>query len=165
MIGPLIARDASPGVFRILAHPKSSVTPPAPCYAPGNPAKHAELLRLAPAAAGDDAAVFGVNTGDQQIGLPVLPHELLLHPNSPNPFNPMTTLRFDLPAKTSVNLTIFTLTGRRVATLVDGVLAAGRHDITWNGRDDGARAVASGTYIYRLRAAGRTLTRKMTVVR
>lgn len=94
-----------------------------------------------------------------------LPAVLALRPNVPNPFNPTTRLRFDLPRSGSVSLTIFDIQGRRVRTLVDGQMDAGRHQITWHGRDDVGRRVSSGVYFYRLNTEGRTLTRQMTILK
>lgn len=73
--------------------------------------------------------------------------------NRPNPFNPRTTIAFDLPKQESVSLRIFDVSGRLVRVLVDGdVTPGGRHESRWNGRDDDGRRVASGTYFYRLEA-------------
>ncbi len=90
---------------------------------------------------------------------------LQLDQNVPNPFNPTTTIRFVLPAPGEVRLDVFDVRGSRVATLVDERLDAGAHAATWNGRDGAGRAVASGAYFYRLRAAGRVVTRKMLLVK
>lgn len=68
----------------------------------------------------------------------------------PNPFNPMTTVSFDLARRGSVNLEIFSLRGRRVATLVNETLPEGRHQAAWAGCDATGRPVASGTYICRM---------------
>ncbi len=84
---------------------------------------------------------------------------------APNPFNPSTTLRFELARAGSVKLEIFDLAGRRVRALLSGDLAAGPHEARWDGVDDGGRAVASGGYLGRLRSAdGETLV-KMQLVR
>ncbi len=87
-----------------------------------------------------------------------------LHPNVPNPFNPSTRIAFELAASGSVVLDVVDLAGRRVRTLVDGVRGAGLHGVRWDGRDAAGRAVASGTYLLRLRAEGATITRKATLV-
>lgn len=69
----------------------------------------------------------------------------------PNPFNPRTTIRFECEAPGQVDLAIYDLAGRRVASLVDGWLGSGRHDETWNGRDIAGRFVAAGQYLVRLK--------------
>lgn len=90
-----------------------------------------------------------------------------LRQNYPNPFNPTTTLQFIIPGQTSgngqstnVNLKIFDIDGREVATLVDGELESGEHSVQWD-----ASQFASGTYYYRLAANGGTEVRKMTLVK
>ena len=94
-----------------------------------------------------------------------LPRLTLLHPNVPNPFNPVTTIRFDLAREGRVDLGIYDVAGRRVRKLVDGVLARDRHQVTWDGRDAGGRQVPSGVYIYRLVGADADLSRKLIVLR
>jgi hypothetical protein len=93
------------------------------------------------------------------------PRELALFQNYPNPFNPTTTIVFALPEKQSVDLTIYNVEGKRVATLVEGVLGEGYRRVVWNGRNDRGNPVASGVYFYRLTTGTKTLTRKMVLVR
>ncbi|HPF36164.1 MAG TPA: FlgD immunoglobulin-like domain containing protein [Candidatus Krumholzibacteria bacterium] len=84
----------------------------------------------------------------------------------PNPFNPSTTLAFDLPAAAAARLDVFDVSGRRVRRLWEGTAPAGRSEVTWDGRDDGGRALPSGTYLARLStAAGETPVRRLTLVR
>ena len=86
--------------------------------------------------------------------------------NVPNPFNPATTLRFDVPhAGTHVRLAVFDVRGRPVRLLVEGPAVAGRNHVLWDGRDDAGRALASGVYYSRLEAAGITRTRSLLLVR
>ena len=95
----------------------------------------------------------------------VMPQRLALGENYPNPFNPKTTLSFDLPQAGPVELAVYDITGRRVATLVDAELTAGHHTVTWLGRDQFGRQVASGIYFSRLIQGGEVLTRKMTLLK
>lgn len=88
-----------------------------------------------------------------------------LDQNHPNPFNPHTTIRFDLPVESFVELTVYSVSGRRIATLVSGLREQGPHSEVWNGREDGGRTVASGTYFYRLSTAGYSETKRMTLVK
>ena len=89
-----------------------------------------------------------------------------LYQNEPNPFNPRTTIAYELAAPATVNLEVFDLSGRRIATLRDGVSeTSGRHAVAWTGRDDQGRAVPSGMYFYRLRAGDHRETRKMALIR
>lgn len=83
----------------------------------------------------------------------------------PNPFNPATELRFELATREWVHAEVLDLRGRLVRTLVAAPLEAGTHDASWDGTDEAGRAVASGTYLWRLRAGSRQFTGKMSLVR
>ena len=90
----------------------------------------------------------------------------VLHLNYPNPFNPQTTIWYELPAALPVDLQVYDLRGRLVRTLVSGkVESAGEHRILWDGRDRQGRGVSSGTYLYRLDAGGNQLFGRMALVR
>ena len=91
--------------------------------------------------------------------------DLRLLPAEPNPFNPRTTLRFELPAAASVRLEVYDVAGRRVRTLVAADLAAGPHEVRWDGRDGAGRGLPSGSYLARLVAGDRLLTTRLTLVR
>lgn len=93
------------------------------------------------------------------------PTELVLHQNVPNPFNPTTCLEFDLPRAGEVELFVYDVTGRRVATLVQGRLEAGHHDVVWSARSERGERAASGIYFYRLRVDGEAKTRRMTLLK
>jgi hypothetical protein len=101
------------------------------------------------------------------------PNVFALHANAPNPFNPSTTIKYDLAKPVEVKLVIFDLMGRQVRTLVDQRQPAGRHAITWDGRNEQGQAIASGVYIYQIRAsdpsagAGQAFvqTRRMALLR
>jgi hypothetical protein len=95
-----------------------------------------------------------------------LPTKFALLPCAPNPFNPTTTIRYDVAEEgVKVSIVIFDVTGRRVRTLVDGVQPAGRQSAVWDGRDDGGRTVASGVYFYRMNAGRFVQTRKMVLLK
>ena len=81
-----------------------------------------------------------------------VPSTYLLEQNFPNPFNPTTQIRFGLPQRSDVTLTIYTVTGQTVTTLVRGTQSAGYHEVQWDGRTSQGKAVASGMYLYRLEA-------------
>jgi len=93
------------------------------------------------------------------------PRALFLWQNQPNPFNPVTTLRYAVPVAGRVIMAIYALDGRRVRTLVDDWRQPGRYEATWHGRDDGRRSLASGTYLCRLRAGGDQTMCKLTLLR
>lgn len=97
--------------------------------------------------------------------LPHVPNDLVLGGATPNPFNPRTTVRFELPRPGRVTLELFDVRGRLVTTLVDADLAAGRHEVVWRGADAEGRAVASGAYLARLRAGGEARTAKLLLAR
>jgi hypothetical protein len=95
-----------------------------------------------------------------------LPERLILGRNVPNPFNPQTEIHYGLPAEGPVRLVVFDASGRVVRTLVDGIQAGPAwHRVIWDGRSDNGRRVASGTYFYRLEAAGETRSRRMVLVK
>jgi flagellar hook assembly protein FlgD len=77
----------------------------------------------------------------------------------------MTTIKYSVPVAQPIQLAVFDLRGQRVATLVDRLVPAGRHQVTWTGRDEFGRQVASGTYFYRLTAAGESFTSKMLLLK
>ena len=83
----------------------------------------------------------------------------------PNPFNPSTTISFDLPTAGRVKLGVFNVNGALIATLLDEVREAGRHDVPWNGRDARGRTVASGVYFYRLETGTGVTTKKLMLLR
>lgn len=93
------------------------------------------------------------------------PTGLELKANFPNPFNPETVIPYALPQRTHVQLAVYDVRGARVRTLVDRDLTGGPHQTRWDGRDDTGRAVASGVYLYQLRAGAQEMTRKMLLVR
>ncbi len=95
----------------------------------------------------------------------LVPETFALHPNYPNPFNPSTTLRFDLPEAAEVYLVVYDLLGREVARLVDGRLEAGYHSLMWNGSDARGREVPTGMYIARLVTASYTKSIKLALLK
>ena len=83
----------------------------------------------------------------------------------PNPFNPQTTIHFNLPRTQTATLRLYDVQGRLIRDLVDGVKQAGPNEVVWNGRDNGGRSVASGTYYARLESGGETSVKSMVLVR
>jgi len=91
-----------------------------------------------------------------------------LSPPRPNPFRPearRVTLRYSLPGAALVTAVVFDLNGRRVATLRHGRVAAGEHDLVWDGRTDSGQPVAPGVYIVRLATPAATGAQKVVVVK
>jgi hypothetical protein len=94
-----------------------------------------------------------------------LPAAFSLAQNYPNPFNGSTVIRFSLPRAGEVEAAIYDLVGQQVATLAQGARPAGTHLLTWDGRDDQGRLLASGIYLYRLEAGGFSQSRRMLLLR
>jgi beta-glucanase (GH16 family) len=89
-----------------------------------------------------------------------------LHPNYPNPFNPSTTLAFELAEPRTVNLGIYDVSGRLVRQLLVAESSrAGRHEVVWNGRDDAGRVAPTGAYFYRLQAGDFNESRRMVLIK
>ena len=95
----------------------------------------------------------------------VLPSAYVLHPCYPNPFNPLTRIRFDIPQACTARLKIYTLDGKYVATIIDDYVSVGSHEAIWGGRDAQGRKVASGVYIYRLQAGNFVESKRMMLLK
>lgn len=92
--------------------------------------------------------------------VPDIPTQAILNQNFPNPFNPTTEISFALPNHGFVSLEVFDISGRKVATLINGIKSKGQHAARWN-----ANSAASGIYIYRLTTAEQVITRKMVLIK
>ena len=88
-----------------------------------------------------------------------------LRQNHPNPFNPSTTIAYEVPQTSRVVINIYDVAGRLVRSLVDRRQPAGAYDIEWDGKNDRGADAGSGIYFYRLRAGGREVTRKMVLIK
>ena len=91
--------------------------------------------------------------------------ELTLFPNAPNPFNPSTTIRYMLPSRERVRVTIYDVSGRLITTLVDRDQAAGSYDVEWKGLDAVGTRVSSGVYLVQIEAGKQSLSRKMVLLK
>ncbi|MBU1949202.1 MAG: hypothetical protein KJ927_10855 [Candidatus Eisenbacteria bacterium] len=95
----------------------------------------------------------------------LMPQTFGLYLNRPNPFSPETAIFYDIPAEGArVTLEVFTVEGRLVRTLVDGFMPGGRHAAVWRGVNDAGRRVPAGLYLYRFKAPGYEMTRKMMMI-
>ena len=88
------------------------------------------------------------------------PEALALLPNYPNPFNPTTEIRYEVPVTTHVNLVVHDLMGKEVAVLMDGVQEAGRYEVAFDGSN-----LASGVYFYRLKTPAQVLIKQMILLK
>jgi hypothetical protein len=94
-----------------------------------------------------------------------IPNTFALHPAFPNPFNPMTNIRYDLSEAGFVDLRVYDLAGREVRTLAKGFDQAGEKSVVWNAKDNHGRSVSAGVYIYRLETAGQVQSQKMILLK
>ena len=94
-----------------------------------------------------------------------VPADFALEQNWPNPFNAGTAISFAVSVHDAVDLAVYNISGQRVVTLVRGERRAGRYRVAWDGRDDVGAELASGAYLYRLRAGDRVQTRKLLLLR
>ena len=94
-----------------------------------------------------------------------IPNEFALHENYPNPFNPTTTLRFDLPEVSDATITIFNMLGQKVRTFNMNDTPAGYHSIKWDATNDYGDPVGAGVYLYQFRANQFVKTKKMVLLK
>ncbi len=94
-----------------------------------------------------------------------IPSEFMLFQNSPNPFNPTTEIRYQLPTEGLVRLTVYNLAGQEVRILVDELKSPGIHSAVWNARDDAGREVPAGIYVYRFEAGRFSDTKKLLLIK
>ena len=104
-------------------------------------------------------------TGVTDMGNSEVPASSFLYGATPNPFNPITTIRFDVPKATHVTLFVYEPNGRLVRILHDSQTEAGSRSVVWDGRDDNGRAVGSGVYLYRLNAGEFSKTKKVVLIK
>ena len=122
------------------------------------------VLQLGAAAVQTHAGIAQLQA-PQSFAVRLLPEHYALLPNYPNPFNPETTIAYDLADEGRVRLAVYDVLGQQVRVLIDGAQAAGRYRMAWDGRDRAGRAAASGVYFLRLEANGFSQVRKMMLVR
>jgi len=94
-----------------------------------------------------------------------LPKKPELYPAYPNPFNPITTLRYDIPEDASVNITIYDIVGRQIKTLLNSPQTAGHWSIQWNSTNNTGQPVSAGLYLYTIQAGEFRQTKKMVLLK
>lgn len=119
-----------------------------------------------PAGANYVNEVFNTSVSISSAGGGVIPRQIRLGQNFPNPFNPSTQIEFDLLTPGVVELDVYNLLGQKVSTLVNGLHMAGHHSIAWNGRTDSGESATSGHYYYMLKVDGKASeSRRMILLR
>ena len=98
-------------------------------------------------------------------GVSTTPKSFMLHDNYPNPFNPKTQIRFDIPKISNVTLTIYNMLGQKVRTFTMLSVPAGYHALTWNATNDYGVPVSAGLYLYQLQTEGFVQTKKMILLK
>jgi hypothetical protein len=95
----------------------------------------------------------------------LVPLQFALSQNYPNPFNPATAIRYAIPHAGRVRLRVFDLVGREVASLVDEEQIAGQYFIRWNATDNSGRFLSTGVYFYKLESGGKSIAKKMLLMK
>jgi len=103
--------------------------------------------------------------GTIPFGITPIPDSFALSHNYPNPFNPITTIEYDLPMEAYAKLIIYDMLGREIVSLVNENLSAGYHSITWDSKDHSGKSVSAGIYFYQLQAKDFVKTRKMVLLK
>ena len=107
-----------------------------------------------------------VRLGQTRVSVAAAPTSFSLATARPNPFNPSTTIAYEVPEQTHITLTIYNLLGQEVVRLMDQVQAAGRYEVVWHGVNSRGAGVASGVYLYRIvSGSGYTDTKRMTLLK
>ena len=138
-------------------------------------------VRFVPVATGEYSGIVTIYSNDndeeevtvQLTGIAVelsvdghqIPDKFTLHQNHPNPFNPVTTLRYDLPEDTMVNITIYDMMGRVVRTMVNTQQNTGFKSVRWNATNDVGSSVSAGLYLYMIQAGDFRQTKKMVLLK
>ena len=104
-------------------------------------------------------------SGTENINLDLLPEKFLVHDNYPNPFNPITTIQYELPNYSNVKVTLFDITGRTIKEIKFGEMAPGRHAYVWDGTNDVGNLVSTGIYFFQINAGSNTAIKKMLLLK
>ena len=108
---------------------------------------------------------YRVNFGQTSPVQDIVRHTARLTDVSPNPFNPMTTVRFSLDKRQKATVTVYDIAGRKVDVLANGEFEAGDHELVWRGKDQAGREMSSGSYIVHLESAESSDSRTISLVR
>ena len=120
---------------------------------------------------GNDGTINGATWSDNtplkivDDNFQLMPQFFILNANYPNPFNPSTTISYDLPEQAQVTLNIYNLLGKQIKTLVNHSQDAGNKIAMWDGTDNLGRQVSAGIYLYQIQAGEFNQTRKMLLLK
>jgi hypothetical protein len=109
-----------------------------------------------------------LNENSQPLGaveIAAVPTEFALQLNYPNPFNPSTTIKYQIAVDANVTLDVYNLAGQKIRTLVSNEQKAGYYSVVWDGRNDAGQTVSSGLYLYRVHAGSFVATHKMLLIK
>ncbi|MBN2011336.1 choice-of-anchor D domain-containing protein [candidate division KSB1 bacterium] len=98
-------------------------------------------------------------------GIPLIPLSFELFNNYPNPFNPSTTISFNISQRTHVEIQLYNILGQRIRTLIDQTMRGGHHQLVWDGTNERGISVASGLYFVHLKAEGKHSVKKMMIIK
>ncbi len=124
-----------------------------------------EIKSMKPDMVNFSTPLDNANGSEGEASATVLPKEFALRQNAPNPFNPSTSISYDLPKACNVQLDIYNVLGQQVKTLVSGYQEAGSQSIIWDGTNHVGSSVASGIYFYRITAGDFSATKKMMMLK
>ena len=113
----------------------------------------------------DEGVTFAENCSQVSIDAEIIPLKFQLHNAYPNPFNPVTTLRYDLPENSVVNIVVFDMMGREVRTLINQTQNAGHQSVVWDATNDYGKPVSAGIYLYQIQAGEYISTKKMVLLK
>lgn len=113
----------------------------------------------------DDIQISTEQLTDVDDNIPPVANINALHSIYPNPFNPSTTIKYEVAGRSNVAMTIYDVTGRHIRTLLNEAHEKGLYDITWNGRDNKGSTVSSGVYFCRIRIGIYTATKRLVLLR
>jgi len=113
----------------------------------------------------DEGVIFAETCAQVSIDMDIIPIKFQLYNAFPNPFNPVTTLRYDLPENSLVNITIYDMMGREVKTLVNQSQDAGYRSVIWDATNDYGKPVSAGIYLYQIQTGKHISTKKMVLLK
>ena len=113
----------------------------------------------------DEGVTFAVDCSAVSINAEIIPLKFQLYNAYPNPFNPIATLRYDLPENSLVNITIYDMLGRQVKTLIHQTQDAGYKSVIWDATNDYGKPVSAGIYLYQIQAGEYISTKKMVLLK